>query len=110
MSIIGHAITHTLNLSKDHYIKMFTDLFCYSKKLLCSHFLAVLHFFRMFAYLNKNEYTTHTYTCTHTLFLIIIIITSIDIVDTFRPKSHGFDFCSSRHVGTLGKSLTHNCL
>ena len=31
-------------------------------------------------------------------------------VDTFRPKGHGFDSCSSRHVGTLGKSFTHSCL
>ena len=29
-------------------------------------------------------------------------------VDAFRPKGHGFDSPSSRHVGTLGKSLTHN--
>jgi len=34
----------TLNLSKDHYIKMFTELFCYSRKLLYSHSLALLHF------------------------------------------------------------------
>ena len=31
-------------------------------------------------------------------------------VDAFRPKGHGFDFRSSRHTGTLDKSLTHNCL
>ena len=31
-------------------------------------------------------------------------------VDTFRPKGHEFDSRSSRHVGTLGKSFTHNCL
>jgi len=31
-------------------------------------------------------------------------------VDAFRPKDHGFDFRSSRHVGTLGKSFTHSCL
>ena len=30
--------------------------------------------------------------------------------DTFRPKGHGFDSRSSRHVGTLGKFLTHNYL
>jgi len=30
--------------------------------------------------------------------------------DAFRPKGHGFDNRSSRHVGTLGKFLTHNCL
>jgi len=33
-------------------------------------------------------------------------------VDSFQPSSsafsHGFDSRSSRHVGTLGKSLTHN--
>ena len=31
-------------------------------------------------------------------------------VDAFRPKGHGFDSRSSRHVGALGKFLTHNCL
>ena len=31
-------------------------------------------------------------------------------VDALRPKGHGYDFRSSRHVGTLGKSLTHSCL
>src|SRR6218665_3823865 len=31
-------------------------------------------------------------------------------VDTFRPKGHGFDSRSSRHVGTLSKSFTHICL
>ena len=31
-------------------------------------------------------------------------------VDAFHPKGHGFDARSSRHVGTSGKSLTHNCL
>src|SRR6218665_24580 len=31
-------------------------------------------------------------------------------VDAFCPKSHGFESRSSRHVGTLGKSLTHSCL
>ena len=31
-------------------------------------------------------------------------------VDVFRPKGHGFDSRSSCHVGTLGKSLTRNCL
>ena len=31
-------------------------------------------------------------------------------VDAFRPKGHGFDSSSSRHVGTLGKSFTHSCL
>ena len=34
----------------------------------------------------------------------------IGLVDAFRPKGHGFDSRSSRHVETLGKSLTHNCL
>ena len=29
-------------------------------------------------------------------------------VDGLRPKGHGFDSRSSRHVGTLGKSLAHN--
>ena len=31
-------------------------------------------------------------------------------VGAFRPKGHGFDSCSSRYVGTLGKSFTHSCL
>ena len=31
-------------------------------------------------------------------------------VDTFRPNGHGFDSRSSRHVGTIGKFLTHSCL
>ena len=26
----------------------------------------------------------------------------------FRSKGRGFESCSSRHVGTLSKSLTHN--
>ena len=30
--------------------------------------------------------------------------------DAFCPKSHGFDSRSRHHEGTLGKSLTHNCL
>jgi len=29
-------------------------------------------------------------------------------IDAFRLKGHGFDHRSSRHVVTLGKSLTHN--
>ena len=29
-------------------------------------------------------------------------------VDAFRPKGHGFDSRSSRHVGTLGKFFTHS--
>src|SRR6218665_1545787 len=28
----------------------------------------------------------------------------------FQPEGSGFDSRSSRHVGTLGKSLTHSCL
>ena len=31
-------------------------------------------------------------------------------VGGFRPKGHGFDSRSSRHVGTLGNFLTHSCL
>jgi len=31
-------------------------------------------------------------------------------VDDFQPKGRGFDFRSSRHVGTLGKSFTWHCL
>jgi len=32
------------------------------------------------------------------------------LVDAFRLRGHVFNSCSNRHVGTLGKSLTHNCL
>jgi len=28
--------------------------------------------------------------------------------DDFQPEGRGFDSCSSRHVGTLGKSLCHS--
>ena len=31
-------------------------------------------------------------------------------VDSFELEGRGFDSCSSHHVGTLGKSLTHSCL
>ena len=31
-------------------------------------------------------------------------------VDCFQPEGRGFDFRSSRHVGTLGKSLIHSSL
>ena len=31
-------------------------------------------------------------------------------VDDFQPEGRGFDSRSSRHVGTLGKSLTCSCL
>ena len=31
-------------------------------------------------------------------------------VDAFRPKGHGFDSRSSRHLGTLGKYFIHSCL
>ena len=31
-------------------------------------------------------------------------------VNAFRPKGHGFDSRSSRHVRTLDKSFTRNCL
>jgi len=31
-------------------------------------------------------------------------------VNSFQPEGHGFDSRSSRHVGTLGKFLSHNCL
>ena len=30
--------------------------------------------------------------------------------DTFQPEDRGFESRSSRHVGTLGKSFTCNCL
>ena len=35
---------------------------------------------------------------------------SRSIVDSFQPEGRGFDSRSSRHVGTLGKSLIHSCL
>src|SRR6218665_3937785 len=31
-------------------------------------------------------------------------------VDAIRPEGRGFESRSSRHVGTLGKSLTRSCL
>ena len=31
-------------------------------------------------------------------------------VEAFRPKGHEFESRSSRHVGTLGKFLTHSSL
>ena len=31
-------------------------------------------------------------------------------VDTFQPEGHGFESRSSRHVGTMGKSLTRSRL
>jgi len=31
-------------------------------------------------------------------------------VDAYRPEGCGFDSCSSRHVGTLGKSFALSCL
>src|SRR6218665_3144068 len=31
------------------------------------------------------------------------------VVGAFRPKGRGFDYCSSRHIGTLGKSFSHSC-
>jgi len=34
----------------------------------------------------------------------------IDRIDAFRPKGHGLDNRSSRHVRTLGKSFTYRCL
>src|SRR6218665_3941128 len=50
--------------------------------------------------------------------MIIVTIITINMVrvwrigrdDAFRPKGHGFDSRSSRHVGTLYKFLTHSCL
>ena len=30
-------------------------------------------------------------------------------VDAFRPKGHGFDTRTSRHVGTMGRSFIHSC-
>src|SRR6218665_4071227 len=37
-------------------------------------------------------------------------VSHIGRVDAFRQKGHGFDSRSGHHVGTLGKSLTHNFL
>ena len=34
----------------------------------------------------------------------------IGSVEAFRPEGRGFESHISRHVGTLGKSLTHSCL
>ena len=34
----------------------------------------------------------------------------LDWDDDFQPEGRGFDSRSSRHVGTLGKSLTYSCL
>ena len=31
-------------------------------------------------------------------------------VEAFRSKGRGFESRTNRHAGTLGKSLTHNCL
>ena len=31
-------------------------------------------------------------------------------VDAFRPKECGLESCSSRYIGTLGKSFTHSYL
>ena len=31
-------------------------------------------------------------------------------VKAFQPEGCGFESCFSRHIGTLGKSLTHSCL
>ena len=42
--------------------------------------------------------------------IIVGRVWRIGRVDAFRPKGHGFDSRSSRHVGTLGKSFTHSCL
>ena len=32
------------------------------------------------------------------------------VVNAFRPKGHGIDSRSNRHVRTLGKFFTHRCL
>src|SRR6218665_1839030 len=41
---------------------------------------------------------------------IVWRVRRIGRVDAFRPKGHGFDSRSKRHVETLGKSFTHSCL
>ena len=33
----------------------------------------------------------------------------IGIFGAYRPKGCGFESCSTHHIGTLGKSLTHSC-
>ena len=38
--------------------------------------------------------------------LEMVRVWRIGRVDAFRPKGHGFDSHSSRHVGPLGKSFT----
>jgi len=34
----------------------------------------------------------------------------IDRFGTFHTKGHGFETRPSRHLGTLGKSFTHDCM
>ena len=69
--------------------------------------------------LHKIVIHTHTYIHTHMLsYMNACICTCIDCgawwpigrVDAFRPKGHGLDSRSSRHVGALGKSFTLSSL
>src|SRR6218665_101366 len=59
----------------------------------------------------KNFYKVVTGINVQQLLLMIHInvgcMWRIGRVDTFRPKGHGFDSHCSRHVGTLGKTFTH---
>ena len=55
----------------------------------------------------SNRWTFH---CKNELLKMVGRVWHIGRVDAFRPKDHGLDSRSSRHIGTLGKSLTHNCL
>src|SRR6218665_1350752 len=41
---------------------------------------------------------------------VVLCVWRIGIVDAFHPKGHEFDSRSSRHLGTLGKYVTHSYL
>src|SRR6218665_15248 len=56
----------------------------------------------MNSYVKTLGYITFTITVGH--------VWRIGRVDAYRPKGHGFDSHSSRHVETLGKFFTHSCL
>src|SRR6218665_3306852 len=47
---------------------------------------------------------------THSICVVCGTRWHIGRVDAFQPKGRGFESRSSRHIGTLGKSLTRNCL
>src|SRR6218665_1484310 len=67
----------------------------------------------------NNMASCHFHSLKISVFLIVIsalIVISCGAwwhtgrVDAFRPEGRGFEYRSSRHVGTLGKSFTCNCL